>query len=128
MDLFGSPAPAPAPAVASLPVLLPSTQGDGMELCGAIVNTGGNYVMNMQCTNRGAAPLGAFAMQFNRNRLGLTPSANPAFGTVNPGATAAATVPLQVQPTMVNPACADNTVQIAVKNSTGKIYYFTCKA
>ena len=99
-----------------------------MELCGTIVNTGGNYVMNMQCTNRGAAPLGAFAMQFNRNRLGLTPRANPAFGTVNPGATASATVPLQVQPTMVNPACADNTVQIAVKNSTGKIYYFTCKA
>ena len=131
MDLFGTPAPAPAPApaVASLPVLLPSTQGDGMELCGAIVNTGGNtFVMNMQCTNRGAAPLGAFAMQFNRNRLGLTPSTNPAFGTVNPGATATATVPLQVQPTMVNPACPDTTVQIAVKNSTGKIYYFTCRA
>jgi len=128
MDLFGTPAPAAAPATPELAVLLPSSQGDGMELSGVIVNTNGNYVMNMKCTNRGSAPLSAFAMQFNRNRLGLTPSVNPAFGVVNPGAVSMATIPLVVQPTMVNPASADNTVQIAVKNNTGKIYYFTCKA
>jgi len=129
MDLFGPQAPAAAPVTTpELAILLPSTQGDGMEIAGAIVNTNGSYVMNMKCTNRGSNPLSAFAMQFNRNRLGLTPSVNPAFGTVNPGAVSMATVPLVIQQTMVNPASADNTVQIAVKNNTGKIYYFTCKA
>jgi len=128
MDLFGVPAATAAPATPELAVLLPSTQGDGMEISGAIVNNNGSYVMNMKCTNRGSAPLSAFAMQFNRNRLGLTPSVNPAFGVVNPGAVSMATVPLVIQQTMVNPASTDNTVQIAVKNNTGKIYYFTCKA
>ena len=112
-----------------MPVLLPAAQGNGMELSGAIVRgSNGEYVMNMQCTNRGSSTLGAFAMQFNKNRLGLTPSVNPAFGIVKQGATATATVPLQVQQAMVNSALPDNTVQIAVKNSTGKVYYFTCKA
>jgi len=128
MDLFGMPAPAATPAAPQLAVLLPSSQGDGMEISGAIVNTNGSYVMNMKCTNRGSNQLSSFAMQFNRNRLGLTPSVNPAFGVVNPGSVATASVPLVIQQTMVNAASADNTVQIAVKNNTGKIYYFTCKA
>jgi len=116
-------APAPVPKV----VILPAEKGDGMELSAAFVKDNGRMYMELTCTNRGAVPLSDFAMQYNKNAYGLTPECAPALGVVSPGQSADARVPILQQPAMVKPADGSNpdVIQIAMKNSTGKIYFFT---
>jgi len=125
-DFFtqAAPTPAPVPKV----VILPAEKGDGMELSAAFVKDNGRMYMELTCTNRGMAPLSDFAMQYNKNAFGLTPECAPALGVVSPGQSADARVPILQQPAMVKPAepgTNPNIIQIAMKNSTGKIYFFT---
>jgi len=125
-DFFtqAAPAPAPVPKV----VILPAERGDGMELSAAFVKDGGRMYMELTCTNRGAMPLSDFAMQYNKNAYGLTPECPPALGVVSPGQSADARIPILQQPAMVKPAdpgANPDIIQIAMKNSTGKIYFFT---
>jgi len=117
-------APAPVPKV----VILPAEKGDGMELSAAFVKENGRMYMELTCTNRGGMALSDFAMQYNKNAYGLTPECAPALGVVSPGQSADARVPILQQPAMVKPADAGSNpdvIQIAMKNSTGKIYFFT---
>jgi len=125
-DFFtqAEPTPAPVPKV----VILTADKGNGMELSAAFVKENGRMYMELTCANRGGVPLSDFAMQYNKNAYGLTPECAPALGVVAPGQSADARVPILQQPAMVKPAepgSNPDIIQIAMKNSTGKIYFFT---
>jgi len=122
LDLFAQPAPEP---VVQKVMLLPAERGAGMEILGAFTKGPAGPAMALTCNNRGPVPLGGFVMQFNKNAYGLTPAESPQFGVVQPGMSAEATVRVLRQDGMVGQNGPANQIQIAVKNSTGNIFFFT---
>lgn len=126
-DLFGSiPAMpvAPAAAVVQKELLLPAEKGAGMELRGTFVRQNRQLFMDLTCTNKGPAALSQFAMQFNKNSFNLAPAVQPAFGVIAPGMSADALVLLSNQGPL-SPPPVSPVIQVAIKNSTGQIFYFT---
>eukprot|EP00727_Mastigamoeba_balamuthi_P012717 m51a1_g8068 Adaptor protein complex 1 and 2 (AP-1/AP-2), beta subunit (926) ;mRNA; f:162890-166807 len=128
LDIFGG-APASMPAAAAAAPLavqketwLPADKGNGMELRGCIVRRGGQVFMDLTCTNRSGQALSQFAMQINKNGFLLAPAAQPSFPSIFPGQSADCSVPL-------TPSGAAGVLgthlQVAMKNSTGQISYFT---
>jgi len=121
LDLFAQ--PAAEPAVQKV-MLLTAEKGAGMEILGAFSKASGGLTMELTCNNRGSVPLGDFVMQFNKNAYGLTPAESPQFGVVQPGMSANATVHILRQEGMIGQNGPANQIQIAVKNSTGRIFFF----
>jgi hypothetical protein len=97
-----------------------------MELRGAFVRQNRMLYLDLTCTNRGAVPLSQFAMQFNKNSFSLAPAAAPGFAVIAPGASADTLVLLSNQGPLAPPPVSP-VVQIAMKNSTGQIFYFTAQ-
>jgi AP-1 complex subunit beta-1 len=150
LDILGGPVPAAAPAAVSVPknpmealaslvgvsaaeaaapaqkeVMLTAERGAGMELRGAFVRSDRQVCMLMSCTNRGAVALSQFAMQFNKNSFSWAPLSLD-FGTVLPGATAEATVLIANNGPLAPPPVSLS-LQVAVKNSSGQIFYFVAQ-
>jgi len=131
VDLFGGAAPAVAPAAmppitVQKEVLLPAERGAGMELRGTFVRRDGQLWMDLTCVNRGTVALSQFAMQFNKNSFSLAPAVQPQFGTVAPGQSADTLVLLSSQGPL-SPPPINTVIQVAVKNSTGQIFYFVAQ-
>ena len=55
-------------------VTLDATKGDGMQIRSAFVKKGGQLKMQITIENNTMGPLSGFAIQFNKNSFGLTPS------------------------------------------------------
>jgi hypothetical protein len=93
---LGAPAAVPAAAPASaLPLLLAADKGRGLTVRGAVVRAGGSPAYSLSLHNGSAAPLDGFMLQLNSNAFGLAPGNQVvAVGTLAPGASGAAAVPL----------------------------------
>ena len=104
-----------------------SAQSGGIQIAGAVTNSGGKLSLEMDVSNMGQAPVGALAVQFNKSTFGLMP-ANPQMQfavPIMPGASAPFSLPLTVSPQMVNPDAPNLGLQIAIKNMhSASIFYF----
>ena len=97
-DFFSS--PAAAPAAPAGPLALPkenwlsAAKGNGLEISGSFVRRNGQIYQEMTFTNRGAVPLGDFAIQFNKNSFALSPASPLSVPTLAPGASHNVSLPL----------------------------------
>lgn len=144
-DLMGATAVAPAPgppaasatdpfdppaAVSSAPpppVLLAAAKGQGLEISGVVVpGAHGAPAYELTFTNRTAAPLDGFQLQFNKNAFALAPAAQPRAETVPPGESRRCSVPLALTGQSSGPS-ATGTLQVAVKSPSqnGAVFYFS---
>ena len=77
-------------------------------------------------TNRTAAPLDGFQLQFNKNAFALAPASQPRTETVPPGESRRCSLPLALTGQSSGPS-ATGTLQVAVKSprQNGAVFYFS---
>ncbi|KAI9221725.1 adaptin N terminal region-domain-containing protein [Blastocladiella britannica] len=132
MDLLGSSPPqhqqgpfSPSGA-APLPVLLAAGGANQpLEVRGAIVAGGATgHVWRLELVNTGGQPLSEFAIQLNKNALGLVPSQSlgELVATVAPRTTAAVALPL-VRSDAAVASDLGPVLQAAIKSSAGVVYF-----
>jgi AP-1 complex subunit beta-1 len=128
-DLFGSSGlpPMGTPAVAKA-LVCPADKGAGMVVSAGFGRSGDTVTLEMTVENQSPAPLSGFMVQFNKNSFGLQPTAaNTGLPEIQPGSSSTCSVPIRVNPEFVPPPtkAPTDSVQCAMKNSTGQVFYFT---
>jgi AP-1 complex subunit beta-1 len=128
-DLFGSSGPPPmgTPTVA-MTVVCPADKGAGMVVSAGFARSGDTVTLEMKVENQGPTPLSGFMVQFNKNSFGLQPmAANTGLPEIQPGSSSTGSMPIRVNPEFIPPPAKAPTdsVQCAMKNSTGQVFYFT---
>ncbi|KAI9199270.1 adaptin N terminal region-domain-containing protein [Polychytrium aggregatum] len=103
--------------------LLAASAAQGLQLEGTFWRRNCVPFLGLKITNLGSVPMSDFAIQFNVNSLGITPSAplivpNP----VPPGQTFEASIPLS-NAGQAQPMDPFNLIQIAIKNNVGVFYF-----
>ncbi|KAJ2884975.1 hypothetical protein H4R27_001702 [Coemansia aciculifera] len=112
------------PYVPSQQVLLDATQTQGLEILGTFARRNGSIQMEMSFVNKSGMTIGDFAIQFNKNTYGITPSGSLNAGTVMPMSSVEVSLPLVTGgPTMVMQPLTN--IQIAVKCTAGIFYFQT---
>ncbi|KAJ2261868.1 hypothetical protein GGI01_001965 [Coemansia sp. RSA 376] len=112
------------PYVPSQQVLLDATQTQGLEILGTFARRNGSIQMEMSFVNKSGMAIGDFAIQFNKNTYGITPSGSLNAGTVMPMSSVEVSLPLVTGgPTMVMQPLTN--IQIAVKCTAGIFYFQT---
>ncbi|KAJ3232228.1 AP-2 complex subunit beta [Chytriomyces hyalinus] len=130
MDLGGGSssfgvASSPADAVIDTPKvkLLQPENANGLELSGSFVKRNGQLSLDLVFTNTTSIAMTDFAIQFNVNSFGITPSGPLQVPVVNGGQTVSHSLPLNRSGAPTTQQPPSNVVQIALKNSNG-VYYF----
>jgi Adaptin C-terminal domain len=116
LDLFGD-----APSGPALEVFLHASQCSGLQVSGAFTKS--PLALQLSFSNQTSSSMSDFAIQFNVNSYGISPSTALSVGTVAPGGQVNTTLALNrdgVQQKM-EPV---NMIQIAIKNNVG-VYYFS---
>ncbi|KAJ2581976.1 hypothetical protein GGH95_001788, partial [Coemansia sp. RSA 1836] len=113
-----------APYVPTQQVLLDAAQTQGLEILGTFARRNGGIQMEMSFVNKSGMAIGDFAIQFNKNTYGITPSGSLNAGTVMPMSSVEVSLPLATGgPTMVMQPLTN--IQIAVKCTAGIFYFQT---
>ncbi|KAJ2740937.1 hypothetical protein GGI20_005524, partial [Coemansia sp. BCRC 34301] len=113
-----------APYVPTQQVLLDATQARGLEILGTFARRNGGIQMEMSFVNKSGMAIGDFAIQFNKNTYGITPSGSLNAGTVMPMSSVEVSLPLVTGgPTMAMQPLTN--IQIAVKCTAGIFYFQT---
>ncbi|KAJ2904237.1 AP-1 complex subunit beta, partial [Coemansia aciculifera] len=113
-----------APYVPTQQVLLDATQSQGLEILGTFARRNGGLQMEMSFVNKSGMAIGDFAIQFNKNTYGITPSGSLNAGTVMPMSSVEVNLPLVTGgPTMMMQPLTN--IQIAVKCTAGVFYFQT---
>ncbi|KAJ2833903.1 hypothetical protein GGI24_000650 [Coemansia furcata] len=112
------------PYVPSQQVLLDATQTQGLEILGTFARRNGSIQMEMSFVNKSGMSIGDFAIQFNKNTYGITPSGSLNAGTVMPMSSVEVNLPLVTGgPNMMMQPLTN--IQIAVKCTAGIFYFQT---
>jgi hypothetical protein len=102
---------------------LQSQNGNGMQIIGTFARRKGQMQMDLVFNNLSQQQLSGFAIQFNKNSFGITPTNSLNInGPLNPNDSAETVLDLNKNGP-VQQMTPINNLQIAVKNNTG-IYYF----
>jgi vesicle coat complex subunit len=103
-------------------VMLPASDGKGMEISAVFVKRQNKFFMELTFSNKTAQPLSEIAIQFNKNTYGLVPLAPIGINVIPPNSSKDFTLPLGTNGPVqqMNPPTL---LQIAVKNNLG-VYYF----
>jgi AP-1 complex subunit beta-1 len=125
MAAFDLPAAASSTPPAS--VLLTAEKGQGLQISGVVVpGAHGAPAYELTFTNRTAAPLDGFQLQFNKNAFALAPASQPRVETVPPGESRRCSLPLALTGQSSGSA-ATGALQVAVKSprQNGAVFYFS---
>ena len=123
-DIFGNVAPAAtAGPTSDKPLLLDAEKGRGMEVHGLFARRDKQVFFDLTFINRGADVLSQFAIQFNKNNFGVTAPQQIPIASLAPNQAADASLPVSMQG-VTTPGPLNPTIQIAIRNSTGQIYFF----
>ncbi|KAJ1675401.1 hypothetical protein EV182_001344 [Spiromyces aspiralis] len=112
--------------VPSRKVLLAGQQASGLEIVGTFARRQGQMQMELTFANRGAVPLGDFAIQFNSNYFGIVPAAPLMLPVAQllPGSTCETVLPLMTGgPTQLMTPVTN--LQVAIKCTLGIFYFQT---
>ena len=123
-----SAAPSNAAAVKKVQVVTPEA-GQGVFISVAMVKnpTSGQVTLEMDIGNTTSTPVQALAIQLNKNAFGLAPQSPQILLSrpVSNESSVSFSLPLILNPQMVNPQDATLNLQSAVKNvTTGAVFYF----
>ena len=128
MDAFDLPAAASsAPPPPPPSELLTAEKGQGLQISGVVVRGAhGAPAYELTFTNRTAAPLDGFQLQFNKNAFALAPASQPRVETVPPGESRRCSLPLALTGQSSGSA-ATGALQVAVKSprQNGAVFYFS---
>ncbi|KAJ1909274.1 hypothetical protein IWQ60_011260, partial [Tieghemiomyces parasiticus] len=105
-------------------VFLAAAAAKGLEVAGTFARRRGQLTLDLTFGNQSPAPVGDFAIQFNKNSFGLWPAANLAVPTLQPGQMYDTSLPLHTNGP-VQSMTPINNLQIALKTSSGVFYFQT---
>eukprot|EP00058_Branchiostoma_floridae_P025283 XP_002610773.1 hypothetical protein BRAFLDRAFT_126313 [Branchiostoma floridae] len=106
-------------------VWLPAPKAKGLEVSGTFSIRQNVRYMDLTLKNNAMAPMGDFAIQFNKNSFGLSPaSALQVPSPLSPGQTADVTLPLGTNGPVQKMDPLMN-LQVAMKNNID-VFYFSC--
>ncbi|CAN6460597.1 unnamed protein product [Victoria cruziana] len=129
MGLDNALVPADQASVASespLPILLPSSSGQGLQIGGMLTRHEGQIFYSLSFENNSSVPLDGFMIQFNKNTLGLAAAGPLQVPQLQPGASARTLLPM-VMFQNISPGHPSSVLQIAVKNNQQPVWYFSDK-
>ncbi|XP_031502979.1 beta-adaptin-like protein B [Nymphaea colorata] len=116
----------PAASETPLPVLLPSSSGQGLQISAQLTRRGGEIFYSMSFENNSPIVLDGFMIQFNKNTFGLAAAGPLQVGQVQPGASASTLLPMVVFQN-ISPGPPSSLLQVAVKNNQQPVWYFNDK-
>ncbi|XP_033210556.1 AP-1 complex subunit beta-1 isoform X1 [Belonocnema kinseyi] len=123
-DIFGF-TQGPIAYVAPKVNWLPAEKGKGFDIWGTFSRKNGQISMDMTFTNKAMQPMGAFAIQLNKNSFGLTPAAPLQVPSpLAPGASIEVSVILSTSGAVQRMEPLNN-LQVAIKNNID-VFYFAC--
>lgn len=116
----------PTPAGPPLPVLLPASKGQGLQISAQVIRRDGQIFYSMLFENNSPSVLDGFMIQFNKNTFGLAASGPLQVPPLQPGASARTLLPMVLFQN-VAPGALNSILQVAVKNNQQPVWYFNDK-
>ncbi|KAL9269243.1 Beta-adaptin-like protein [Drosera capensis] len=110
-----------------LPVLLPASTGQGLQISAQLVRRDGQVYYSVLFQNNSPVLLDGFMMQFNKNTFGLAAPTGPLqVPPLQPGTSSAVLVPVGLFQNIA-PGPPNSLLQVAVKNNQQPVWYFNDK-
>lgn len=116
----------PAPAGPPLPVLLPASTGQGLQISAQLSRRDGQIFYSMLFENNSQMPLDGFLIQFNKNTFGLAAAGPLQVPLLQPGTSARTLLPMNLFQN-ISPGPPNSLLQVAVKNNQQPVWYFNDK-
>ncbi|KAF8013390.1 hypothetical protein BT93_I1286 [Corymbia citriodora subsp. variegata] len=114
------------PAGPPLPVLLPASTGQGLQISAQLIRRDGQIFYSLLFENNSPVALDGFMIQFNKNSFGLAAAGPLQVPQMQPGTSAGTLLPMVLfQNLSTGPPNA--LLQVAVKNSQQPVWYFNDK-
>ncbi|KAK8968249.1 Beta-adaptin-like protein C [Platanthera guangdongensis] len=115
-----------APSGPPLPILLPTSTGQGLQISAQLVRRDGQIFYSLLFENSSQMVLDGFMIQFNKNTLGLAAAGQLQVAPLQPGASARTLLPM-VAFQNVSAGPPNTLLQVAVKNNQQPVWYFNDK-
>ncbi|XP_024394494.1 beta-adaptin-like protein B [Physcomitrium patens] len=109
-----------------LPILLPATTGQGLQISGQLTRREGKIYYNLKFENHTQTPLDKFMIQFNKNTFGLAAGGPLQVPLIQPSGSASTLLPMVLFQN-VSEGPPNSVLQVAVKNSQQPVWYFSDK-
>ncbi|GAB4834439.1 hypothetical protein Ancab_032695 [Ancistrocladus abbreviatus] len=116
----------PVPAGPPLPVLLPASTGQGLQISAQLIRRDGQIFYSLLFENNTPMLLDGFMIQFNKNTFGLAAAGPLQVPPLQPGTSAATLLPMILFQNIA-PGPANSLLQVAVKNNQQPVWYFNDK-
>jgi len=114
------------PSGPPLPVLLPASTGQGLQISGQLLRRDGQIFYGLLFENNTQTPLDGFMIQFNKNTFGLAAAGPLQVAQVPPGGSARTLLPMVVYQNL-SQGSPSTLLQVAVKNNQQPVWYFNDK-
>uniref|UniRef100_A0A2P2JS12 Beta-adaptin-like protein n=1 Tax=Rhizophora mucronata TaxID=61149 RepID=A0A2P2JS12_RHIMU len=114
------------PAGPPLPVLLPASTGQGLQISAQLVRREGQIFYSLLFDNSLQIPLDGFMIQFNKNTFGLAAAGPLQVPELQPGTSASTMLPMVLFQNMSG-GPPSSLLQVAVKNNQQPVWYFNDK-
>ncbi|KAL2238245.1 beta-adaptin-like protein B [Sesamum indicum] len=115
-----------SPAGPPLPVLLPGSTGQGLQISAQLIRKDGQIFYSMYFENYTQIPLDGFMIQFNKNTFGLAAGGPLQIPQLQPGTSTSTLLPMVLFQN-ISPGPPSTLLQVAVKNSQQPVWYFNDK-
>lgn len=115
-----------APSGPPLPVLLPTSTGQGLQISAQLVRRDGQIFYSLLFENSSQMVLDGFMIQFNKNTLGLAAAGQLQVPSLQPGTSVRTLLPM-VTFQNLSPGPPSTLLQVAVKNNQQPVWYFNDK-
>lgn len=117
---------AAASPVPALPVVLPASTGQGLQISAELTRQDGQVFYSMLFENNTQIPLDGFMIQFNKNTFGLAAGGALQVPQLQPGTSARTLLPMILFQNM-SAGPPSSLLQVAVKNNQQPVWYFNDK-
>ncbi|PSS04193.1 Beta-adaptin-like protein [Actinidia chinensis var. chinensis] len=114
------------PAGPPLPVVLPSSTGQGLQISAQLVRRDGQIFYSLLFENNTQIPLDGFMIQFNKNTFGLAAAGPLQVPLLQPGTSTRSLLPMILFQNIA-PGPPSTLLQVAVKNNQQPVWYFNDK-
>ncbi|CAL5360107.1 unnamed protein product [Camellia sinensis] len=114
------------PAGPTLPVVLPASTGQGLQISAQLVRRDGQIFYSLLFENNSQIPLDGFMIQFNKNTFGLAAAGPLQVPQLLPGTSARTLLPMVLFQNVAS-GPPNTLLQVAVKNNQQPVWYFSDK-
>ncbi|XP_038874504.1 beta-adaptin-like protein B [Benincasa hispida] len=118
--------PVDQPAGPPLPILLPASAGQGLQISAQLTRLDGQVFYSLLFENNTQITLDGFMIQFNKNTFGLAAAGPLQVQPLQPGAVVNTLLPMVVFQNM-SQGPPSSLLQVAVKNNQQPVWYFNDK-